>query len=151
QMSIDTKRKQLQWELEYEKYRPTAPKMLAAERAADLDWARRFAQNSEIWSGRTLNVLLDSIIQSGRISQGPNIPLSDDILRGINLSDQTSRANGGMLKQDAKLFWPEALDNEAYDEPRDRFTKNWALARQQVMTAGMVDRPTLRDLQSDWQ
>jgi len=148
QMSIDTKRKQLQWELEYEKYRPTAPKMLAAEKATDLDWARKYAQNTEIWSGSTLNVLYRSAIRSKYLFLGPNIPVDDKILRGLNLNDQTTRANGGLLK-DNKLYWTETLDGEAYDKNRDAFTKNWNLAQQQLGKDGAIERNTLRDLQGN--
>src|SRR5262249_54912572 len=115
QMAIDTRRKQLQAQLEFEKLRPTAASLMRTQRETDLEWARNFAQDTELWSGRALNVLLDSIIRSGRYNQGPYIPLADDVLRGLNLTDGTSRANSGLFKGDGKLFWPEALDNQAND------------------------------------
>jgi hypothetical protein len=148
QMAIDTRSKQLQAQLEYEKYRPTAAKMMKKEKETDLEWARKYAQNTEIWSGRTLNILYDSAIRSNRISMGPNIPVENNILSGLNLTDQTSRGNGGLMKEQ-RLFWPQTLDSEAYDQRRNQFTKDWELANKQVAMTGVVDRKTLGDLETD--
>src|SRR5262249_23220720 len=63
QAQVDTARKRMEWELEYEKYRPTAIKMKRQEEETDIDWAHNFAQSTEIWSGRTLNVLLTNILK----------------------------------------------------------------------------------------
>jgi hypothetical protein len=148
QMSMDTRKKEIEFQQWYETVRPTAPKMVAAEKATDLDWARKYAQNTEIWSGSTLNVLYRSAIRSKYLFQGPNIPVDEKILRGLNLNDQTTRANGGLLK-DNKLYWTETLDSEAYDKNRDAFTKNWNLAQQQLGKDGAIERNTLRDLQGN--
>src|SRR5262249_22045404 len=76
QAQIDTARKRVQWEIEYyEKYRPTARKMKREEEETDVDWAHNFAQPTEIWSGRTLNVLLNNILKSPYALRGPEIPL----------------------------------------------------------------------------
>jgi hypothetical protein len=150
QMSMDTRKKEIEFQQWYETVRPTAPKMVAAEKATDLDWARRYAQNTEIWSGSTLNVLYRSAIRSKYLFQGPNIPVDDTMLRGLNLNDQTTRANGGLLKEN-KLFWTETLDSEPYDKNRDEFSKNWNLAQQQVAKDGAIERNTLRELQASLQ
>jgi hypothetical protein len=147
QASMDTARQQVEFAQWYETVRPTAPKMQAKEKAAELDWARNHAQNTEIWSGRTLNVLYQSAIRSKYIFQGPNLPVDEKILRGLNVNDQGTNANGGMFKEN-KLFWTETLDSEAYDKNRDKFTQNWNLAQQQISKGDPVERTTLRELEA---
>ncbi len=147
QASMDTRRKQIEFEQWYETVRPTAPKMLAKEKATDIDWARNHAQNTEIWSGRTLNVLYQSAISSKYLYQGPNIPVDDKMLRGLNVNEQGANGNGGLLKEN-KLFWTETLDSEAYDKNRDEFTKNWNAAQQQIAKGDPIERKTLRELET---
>src|SRR5262245_36329439 len=149
QMALETRRQMLEAQLEYERLRPTAADFARTGQQAELEWARNFAQNTEIWSGSTLNVLLDSIIRSGRTNQGPTFPLDDDLLGCINVTYQGSRANGGLFKNDGNLVWPEALEGEAFDALRGRFTKFWDRARREVKKGGGVERATLRDLQRE--
>jgi hypothetical protein len=149
QMALDTQRKQIEFEMWYETVRPTAPKMLKQEQATDLDWARNHAQNTEIWSGRTLNVLLRSILKSPNPLQGPNIPLDERILRGLNLTDGTTRANLSLTKDEGKIIWPEALAAESFDEVRDRFTKNFEEATRMVQSSGPPPRALMNSLRKD--
>jgi hypothetical protein len=149
QASIDTRRKLIEYELWYETVRPTAPKMLAKEKATDIDWARNYAQNSEIWSGRTLNVLLKSVFASPSPTRGPNIPLDETTLRGLNLTDMTTRGNLALAKDDGKIDWPEALQDTPYDEVRDRFSKNFNTAIKTVQQGEQPPIALLRDLRAD--
>jgi hypothetical protein len=149
QATLDTKRKQIEFEMWYEKIRPTAPKMRAAEQAADLDWARRDPPNSEIWSGRTLNVLLKSILNSSQPTSGPQLALEENIVSGLNLTDKTSRGNLALAKDEGKIAWPEALQEEAFDEARDRFSKNFNKALVDVKDGDQPPISTLRDLRKD--
>src|SRR5262245_5594448 len=149
QMALETRRRRLEAQLEYERLRPTAADLARTGQQAELEWARNHARNTEIWSGSTLNVLLDSIIRSGRTNQGPTFPLDDDLLGCINVTYQGSRANGGLFKNDGNLVWPEALEGEAFDALRGRFTKFWDRARREVKKGGRVERDTLRDLQRE--
>jgi hypothetical protein len=149
QAEMDTARKRVEFELWYETVRPTAPKMIAKEKASDLDWARNHAQNTEIWSGRTLNVLLRSILASPSPTRGPNIPLDERTVQGLNLTDKTTRGNLALAKDEGKIDWPEALQEAAYDSSRDRFSKNFSNA---IKTAQQGERPPvsmLRDLRND--
>jgi hypothetical protein len=147
QASMDTRRKQIEFEQWYETVRPTAPKMLAKEKATDIDWARNHAQNTEIWSGRTLNVLYESAIRSKYMFQGPNLPVEDRILQGLNVNDKGTRANGGLLKEN-KLYWTQTLETPDYDRNREEFTKHWNTAQQQIAKGDTVSLGTLRDLQA---
>ncbi len=149
QASMDTRRKQIEFELWYETVRPTAPKMLAKEKATDIDWARNYAQNSEIWSGRTLNVLLKSVLASTSPTRGPNIPLDESTLKGLNLTDMTTRGSLALAKDDGKIDWPEALQDAAYDEARERFSENFSKAIKEAQQGEQPPIPLLRDLRAD--
>src|SRR5262249_39618173 len=133
----------------YETVRPTAPKMAAAEKATDLDWARNHAQNTEIWSGRTLNVLLKSIFDSSQPQNGPYISLDSKIVNGLNLTDKTTRGNLSLAKDEGKIAWTETLQEELYDESRDRFSKNFNRAIKDAQAGEQPPVSVVRDLRKD--
>lgn len=150
QTQIDTARKRMQWEMEYEANRPTTAKMVAAERVAELDWARNNPPLSEIWSGRTFNVLLRSILDSRNPLGGPNIVLDPPIIRALNLTDGTTRANLSLAKDEGKIDWPEALLEKPFDELREAFNKHFAAAVKSVNQDGKaLERNELQQLRDD--
>jgi len=149
QMVLDTQRKTIEFLMWYDTVRPTAPKLLLAEETANLDLARNHALKTDIWSGRALNVLLGSIVKSSTTSLGPNVPLNETVLRGINLTDGSTRANLAMTKNEGKIDWPEALQDKSFDEVRNRFSKNFEVAVFQVSDSGPPSRPQLKDLRAD--
>jgi hypothetical protein len=136
QASIDTNRKQIEYEMWYESVRPTAPKMLKQEQATNLDWARNYAEKTEIWSGKTLNVLLQSVLRTPNPTQGPNIPLNDTALKGLNLTDGTTNGNLSLTKDEGKIYWTDGLMGEAFDPVRDRFSKNFEAATRAAHSSG---------------
>jgi hypothetical protein len=117
QMRLDTRRKEIEFEIWREQMRATAPKMAEAERRTELDRARKDPPDTEILSGKSLNVLLKSI-QSGKLNTGPTIRVEEDTLKHLNLTGGTSAGNIGMLKDGAKLNWPESLMDSSFDEAR---------------------------------
>jgi hypothetical protein len=149
QASIDTARKQLQWELEYEKYRPTAPKMRRAEKRTDLEWALLGPPQTEIWSGRTLNVLLKASLDFPPGVRGPNISLPERTLNALNLTDNTTRGNLALAKDDGRIAWPEALQEEAFDGPRDAFAKDFNTAIKAVNSGQDPGVRALRELRKN--
>jgi hypothetical protein len=149
QIAIDKQRKEIEFHLWYNTIRPTAPKMMKAEEAADLDWARNHAKKTEIWSGRPLNVLLGSILQAPSPTQGPQVPLSEAVLRGLNLTDGETRANLSLTKDEGQIDWPEALQTESFDEVRDRFSKNFGVASRQVSESVRPSRAQMNSLRAD--
>jgi hypothetical protein len=150
QMGIETRRQQLQFELEYERMKPTAQTMIARERANELNWARHYASANDIWTGRALNVLARSAIDSGRLAFGPNLPLDGYVLKGINLKDKNQRGSIGLLKDGGKLSWPLPLQDERFDEPRDRLNKNLTEAGERLTRYGEAPNlKTVRVLRAD--
>ena len=120
QANIDTARKRLMWEMEYEKYRPSAAKMRDQEMATALDRARKDPPATEVWSGTSLNELLRSIRKAGRnnLKSGPQVDLSDVNLDSVNLTDKAGQGNPAMLKAESKdgklaMYWPAAFESRA--------------------------------------
>jgi hypothetical protein len=64
QAALETRKKQIQFETWYEQNRPTALTMAAQNQSSLLTWARNDAEDTQIWDGRPLNVLLQSILRA---------------------------------------------------------------------------------------
>jgi hypothetical protein len=121
---MDTRRKILE-EAEYERaewfkrYDPNV--VYQRDQDWDLDRARHDPPLTEILSGRALNTLLTYLEkQQGKGQRGPNVPISQDVLRGINVSGQDTRANPGLLKFDGRLQWPLCLTGSDFSDSRER-------------------------------
>jgi hypothetical protein len=151
QMALETQRRRIMDEAAYERMKPTALDLYTRSQAASLDWARKDPPATFIWSGQALNDLLRSVGNSGdKLSRGPNIPLEDETLKGINLTDGSSRGNIGLLKDGGKVNWPLPLLENQYDEARKRLSKNLMWAVQQLKEKDPLDKSTLRDIQADY-
>src|SRR5262249_43942280 len=126
QAAIDTRRRLLD-EARYERMMmPTAQTLLDRERAADLARSRKGAPSVDVWSGKALNDLLGSMVKA-RLGAGPSIPLDDDMLKGINLTDAGTTGNLGLLKEakdDGKLPWPRSLTSPRFDKLRARVERS---------------------------
>jgi len=150
QATMETAKKRVEFERWYEEFgKPTALKMAAKEKATDLEWARTDASNVDIWSGKTLNVLLRSIQSLGALKFGPNLPLDEDSLKAINLS-AGFRGNVGMLRNDGNLTWPLSLQEAQFTELRDRLTKNIRHAVSDLKGKEPVPSATLKDITNDF-
>jgi hypothetical protein len=149
QMSLETTRQMLQLQADYEANRPTAPKMAEIERKNSVDWARNYASRTEIAAGNTLNVLLKSCLAARNPLGGPNVMLDAETLKGINLTDKSSRGNLTMAKDEGKIAWTESLEEPVFDTARDSFSKNFAKATEYVNVGKSPDRMLIRDLKAD--
>jgi hypothetical protein len=150
--AIDTRRKFLE-EAEWERaewlkrYDPEVVRQ--KDQAWELDRARHDPPQVEILSGKALNSLFTHVAkQLGRGEKGPRIPLSEDILKGINLTGQDTRANAGLLKFDGRLQWPLSLDGSEFKDDRERINKLIAQAVDQAKATQPVDSGKLRDLRN---
>jgi hypothetical protein len=151
QAALDTRRRQVEFELWYEGIRPTAPQLAAARRESELHWARYDAQSTQIWTGRPLNVLLQSILRAPQPTRGPHIPLDQDTLKGLNLTDSRTSGSLALAKDGGAIAWTETLQGASFDEVRERFGKAFAKAVREAQK-GILPPPSLiRDLQADLQ
>jgi hypothetical protein len=149
QAAVQTRRMLIQEEAEYERMRPRAINIIQREQATDLAIARGDASLGNITSGRALNDLLRSINRPGKkLNTGPQIPLDEETLKNVNLSDPGFKGQVGMLKTTGKLKWPAVLQDTSFDEPRDRFTSKFKFAVQQLKEGEPLEPATVRDLRS---
>jgi hypothetical protein len=80
-------------------------------RAAQLNYARHDPPDTEVWSGRTLNILLADLEQRQTQNvQEALVKIAAELLKHINLTSGRHGANLGPLKDGGKLRWPLAWD-----------------------------------------
>jgi len=103
----------------------------------------------EIWSARTLNVLLEATgAQQAKGVRGPNVQLHEETLKHINL---TSGVNGnvGLLKSD--LQWPASLQGPQFAEMVKALSQHIPEAVQQAKLNPNVDAGLLKDINQEVQ
>src|SRR5262249_50981505 len=86
-----------------------------------LQIARNNPPKTVIWSGEALNQLFRDIKdgQSHGLS-GPEVPLSREVLRHINVTSGTTYGGVGVLKDGGKLTWPFPLRQPFFDKEREK-------------------------------
>jgi hypothetical protein len=117
----------------------------------------RRAQNDpplpEIWSGQSLNTLLNNaqtMVASNK-GQLPNVALDEDVISKINLNSGKGGVNFGLLKNEGKLSWPLAIRNlEPAGEAKEVREQLQALTEASVKKAkeGPVDPGTYREMEA---
>jgi hypothetical protein len=123
---LDTRAKLMEHLAELERrFRPDPEKIRLEEMQTALSRARTNPPLNEVWSGKSINVLLQHLIdQHGKGLYGPStIPLDEEVLRHINV---TSGVGGhvGLLKFGSELKWPVPLLRDEFKEVRDRLEAN---------------------------
>jgi hypothetical protein len=149
--SFQTRRAAIE-QAEYDRaHMPDPEKIRQQQLARELDRARISPPLTEVWSGKSLNVLLrNAIARQSQGGRGPTVPVSEEILRSINPTAGDTRDNIGLLKDGGNLQWPQALQVEAFKETREDLSRRMKQAVQTV-TAGnkSPDESTLADMQAD--
>jgi hypothetical protein len=100
---------------------PDAEQIRQQQLMKSLQRSRNNPPLTEIWSATALNDLLRDI-QSAQTRgvAGPDMPLTPDVLKHINMTAGTTRGGVGLLREDGKLTWPFVLRKTMFDEPRKR-------------------------------
>ncbi|MCI0684749.1 MAG: hypothetical protein L0Y71_21845 [Gemmataceae bacterium] len=145
QAKLETKRKSFE-EMMYEKANtPTLTENLQYEAGLSTQRLITSPMPAEITAGKTLNAMTPMIVSLAmKGTQGPVIPLSQDMLRHINVTIGKGGATIGMLSDGgSKLDWPLALQG-----PKQQ--KIAALIPNLVSQAGMgaVDAKLYREVTS---
>ena len=103
---------------------PTRAELDEKDRQEALRLARNNPANGDIWSGKALNTIFNSIQKTeitNRI-KGPSMPISEEILRHLNLTTGTAAGSVGIFKgQD--LPWPMVLRGPEFKSPRDNINR----------------------------
>lgn len=127
---------------------PTAEELRQKDLAMRLQTARNNPPRTLIWSGEALNQLLRAIKdgQSHGLT-GPEVPLSPEVVRHINVTSGTTPGGVGVLKDGGKLTWPIALRQPSFDEQRNQLNKMFQQAADQA-PSGQVDIGLLNNIGS---
>jgi hypothetical protein len=134
-------------------YRQRNPYASSLKAAGRLTTAEARAQQTllcEILSAKAMNALLaDLIARQGRGERGPTVPLAEDVVQGVNLTGQGTRANPGLLKDDGRLRWPACLEGPECAASRDRLGCRLARAVGRVRQGDAVPAGYLKDLRAE--
>jgi hypothetical protein len=149
---MDTRRKMIE-EAEYERMHMPDPEKIRQENLKrELDRARTDPPLTEVWSGQALNTLLRQLVKAqGKGDRGPNVPISEDILKWVNLTTGDTRANPGLLKDNGTLQWPTSLLDPKFKEAREDLNRRLKEAVNAVKVNREADKGTVKDLQADLQ
>src|SRR6185437_13774715 len=146
-----SKRKNLTAEgAEYEHaHMPNPEKIRQNQLTRELDRARASPPLTEVWSGRSLNSLLRSLIaQQFQGVHSPTVPLNEDTVKSINLTARDG-VNLGLLKDNGHLQWPQPLQSEMFKQGREDLNRHIKHAVNQVRLKRGLDAGTLNSLQAD--
>jgi hypothetical protein len=139
---------QAEWEMAH---RPDPEKIRQAALQRELDRARVSPPLTEISSGRSLNALLRNAIasQGQGVRSEVNPSLNEDTLKSINPTVGDTRGNGGLLKDNGNLQWPQPLQGETFKEAREDLSRHLKQAVSTVRLSRSPNDSTLSDLQAD--
>ncbi len=149
--SIQTRRAMIE-EAEWERqHMPDPEKIRQQALEKELERARSTPPLQDIWDASALNALLRYLIaQQGQGMKGPNVPLTEDTLDHVNLTVGGTRANVGLLKNNAELQWPLPLQRELFKEPRERISALMREAYKSAANGNKPDSSTISDLRHSY-
>jgi len=103
---------------------PTRAELDEKDRQEALRLARNQPANGDIWSGKALNLIMSAIVQTQTTTlvKGPSIPISEEILRHLNMTTSTAAGSVGIFKN-GDLQWPMVLRGPEFREPRENINK----------------------------
>jgi hypothetical protein len=145
---MDNRRKMFDL-LRYERENtPTQWQRLEADRREQLNQALNNPPSTEIWSARSLNLILDDVrqIQAQTGLQGAMIPIEPDMLKHISLGTGTVTGSSSMLNNGGKLRWPPELDEPRFDDERKNINKLFLQATQEAGSPEGLNGATMRGL-----
>jgi hypothetical protein len=149
--SIQTRRafiEEAEWERQH---MPDPEKIRQQTLERELNRARNTPPLQEVWDASALNALLRYLIaQQGQGMKGPSVPLSEDTLDHINLTVGGSRANIGLLRNNAELLWPLPLQQEVFKEPREKLNSLIRDAYKSAANGTKPDNATISDLRHNY-
>jgi len=146
---LDTRRRIIE-EARWERMiTPTPEQIRQYQIAMDRERSRRDPPMPEIYSARALNSLYDHLNNmQTKGAKGPNVPISEDVLKHINLTTGTD-GSVGLIKND--LQWPLALQGPEFEKPRKSLSALIPDAVQQAKFNNPVAATTIKDIKADVQ
>ncbi|HTU90609.1 MAG TPA: hypothetical protein VMF69_11085 [Gemmataceae bacterium] len=153
--SLQTRRAFIE-EAEWERQHMPDPEKIRQEGLRrELEHARRTPPLQHIWDASALNALLRYLIaQQGLGVKGPDVPLSEETLAHINLTDGSSKGNAGLLKNlknNSDLQWPLPLQREMFKGARDNINDLMRRAYKSAENGSKPDNGTISDLRHNYE
>jgi hypothetical protein len=86
-----------------------------------LERVQKTPTQTEIQSGRSLNILLkDLVVFKNQQIHGPTITLDEDVLKLVNVSGPGSSGNISLLRDNGQFTWPAAFDDKDVISAKER-------------------------------
>jgi hypothetical protein len=114
-----------------------------------VDRAQKTPTQTEIQSGKSLNILLKDLITfKSKDLPVPKIVLDEDVLKLVNVSGPGSSGGIGLLRNNGEFTWPTAFDNKDVISEKDKRDLDLE-ARQlfQQASSGTPDANMLRNVE----
>lgn len=148
QAKIETAKKRFEYEMYVRANTPSFTDEQAKVAQNTLKRIQITNNPSEIWSGTSLNILLNDLrrTQGKKVSSDP-IPLGDDVLRHLNITSKVGFGNLGVLRNDGRFTWPPALQDLLPQKDREEVELQ-AQALVQKASNGNTPANLLNDFQS---
>ncbi len=140
QARIDTAKKRFEFDLYVKANTPSFTDEQAKIAKNTLRRIQSTSNPNEIWSGKSLNILLDDLrlTRGKKISSDPT-PLSEDVLKQINITKKKDGlGNLGLLRNKGRFTWPPALLDLIPTKEREEIE---LLAQSLVQTAAHGNAP----------
>jgi hypothetical protein len=146
--ALRTRREAIEERLYELSLRPDPEKIRQEQMMKSLERSRNNPPLVEIWSATALNDLLRDIQSwQTRGVNGPEVTLSPEVLRHINVTTGTTYGGLGLLRDNGKLTWPHVLQQSYFDNERKRLDELLPQAVQQARS-GSVSRQLLEDIRA---
>jgi hypothetical protein len=114
---------------------PDPEKIRQEQMMRSLERSRNNPPAVDIWSGRALNDLLRTIRDAqSRGANGPDVPLSPEVIRHVSFTTGTTRGGPGLLKDGGKLTWPYALRTSDFADERKKVDEQMEQAVRQAQS-----------------
>lgn len=129
---------------------PTADDLINQNRERELARARKQPQDTDITSGKSLNILLAHAKASHARNQfGPPISIEADVLKRVNVT--SGNGNIGLIRNGGKLQWPAVMRGDPYEKATQslEFAIDDAINRARIN--GRVDANIVKDMEKDLQ
>ncbi len=146
QSQVDTRQKIIQERMYEDSITPKTEDYRQAQLMNKLRYTRNNPNNADIWSGEALNTLFGAINSAGGLArQVRDVPLPEDALKHINLTNNKRTGSIGVLREGGKLDWPLAIQDDSFKKDRetlDNLTPKMVLDA----TMGRVGAKDLKDV-----
>jgi hypothetical protein len=146
--ALETRRQAIlerQWELSLQ---PDPEQIRQQQMLKSLQRSRNNPPLTEIWSATALNDLLRAIQGAHtKGDTGPDVTLSPEVLRHINMTTGTTYGGVGLLREGGKLTWPYVLQQSPFDDERKRLDELLPQAVKEARS-GPVNRDVLNNIRS---